>query len=193
MRTTAAVIRAEPGNVRAYAARGHALCLKLDFDQGMKHVREGLRLDPDHAECASLFRRMKRAGAALDRGRTAAGTRDFEVRRDRVHRVARCRAGADALPVHRGGVSAEGQRAAASEGVRAPRSWTAPPRSPRRRTTSPRTSPSPPRFCTWVSPRRRLIRSKFYSRWTRETRLFGAFLFFSVSPFIIPSTYGQSD
>ena len=79
MRTTAAVIRAEPGNVRAYAARGHALCLKLDFDQGMKHVREGLRLDPDHAECASLFRRMKRAGAALDRGRTAAGTRDFEA------------------------------------------------------------------------------------------------------------------
>ena len=36
MRTTGAVIRAEPGNVRAYAARGHALCLKLDFDQGMK-------------------------------------------------------------------------------------------------------------------------------------------------------------
>ena len=79
MRTTGAVIRAEPGNVRAYAARGHALCLKLDFDQGMKHIREGLRLDPDHAECAGLFRRMKRAGAALDRGRTASGKRDFQA------------------------------------------------------------------------------------------------------------------
>ena len=45
----------------------------------MKHIREGLRLDPDHAECAGLFRRMKRAGAALDRGRTASGKRDFQA------------------------------------------------------------------------------------------------------------------
>ena len=46
------------------------------------------------------------------------GNEGLRSRRDRVHRVARCRAGADALPVHRGGFSAEGQRAAASEGVR---------------------------------------------------------------------------
>ena len=57
------MIRAEPERPRV-RRRKHALCLKLDFDQGLKHIREGFRLDPDHAECAGLFRRMKRAGAA---------------------------------------------------------------------------------------------------------------------------------
>ena len=63
--------------MHAYAVRGHALCLKTDFDQGMKHLKESLRLDPDHREAQSLHRRMKRAGAALDRGRQAAAKRDF--------------------------------------------------------------------------------------------------------------------
>ena len=68
LRLSLQVIRAEPSNVHAYAVRGHALCLKTDFDQGMKHLKESLRLDPDHREAQSLHRRMKRAGAALERG-----------------------------------------------------------------------------------------------------------------------------
>jgi DnaJ family protein C protein 7 len=78
MRLTLQVIRNDPSNVQAYAVRGHALCLKVDFDQGMKHLKESLRLDPDHAEAQRLHRRMKRAGAALERGRAAVAKRDFD-------------------------------------------------------------------------------------------------------------------
>lgn len=79
MRLTLQVIRSDPSNVQAYAVRGHALCLKVDFDQGMKHLKESLRLDPDHAEAQRLHRRMKRAGGALERGRAAVAKRDFNV------------------------------------------------------------------------------------------------------------------
>ena len=78
MRLTLQVIRNDPSNVNAYAVRGHALCLKVDFDQGMKHLKESLRLDPDHAEAQQLHRRMKRAGGALERGRAAVARRDFD-------------------------------------------------------------------------------------------------------------------
>lgn len=79
MRLTLQVIRGDPSNVQAYAIRGLALCLKVDFDQGMKHLKESLRLDPDHAESQRLHRRMKRAGSALERGRAAVAKRDFDV------------------------------------------------------------------------------------------------------------------
>ena len=79
MRLTLQVIREDPSNVQAYAIRGFALCLKADFDQGMKHLKESLRLDPDHGEAQRLHRRMKRAGSALERGRAAVAKRDFDV------------------------------------------------------------------------------------------------------------------
>ena len=72
------VIKSDPKSVDAYAVRGYALCLDADFDQGVKHLRESLRLDPDHGEAQRLCRRMKRAGGALERGREAAARRDFE-------------------------------------------------------------------------------------------------------------------
>ena len=88
MRLTLQVIRGDPSNVQAYAIRGHALCLKVDFDQGIKHLKESLRLDPDHGEAQRLHRRMKRAGGALERGRAAVAKRAFDIAveaRDRVH------------------------------------------------------------------------------------------------------------
>ena len=36
-------------------------------------------MDPDHVEAQKLHRRMKRAGAALERGRAAAMKREFEA------------------------------------------------------------------------------------------------------------------
>ena len=72
------VSKSDPKSVDAYAVRGYALCLDADFDQGVKHLRESLRLDPDHGEAQRLCRRMKRAGGALERGREAAARRDFE-------------------------------------------------------------------------------------------------------------------
>jgi hypothetical protein len=53
--------------------------IKVDFDQGIKHLKESLRLDPDHREAQGLHRRMKRAGAALEKGRAAVAKRDFDV------------------------------------------------------------------------------------------------------------------
>ena len=44
MKLTLQVIRADSGSVEAYAVRGHALCLKVDFDQGMKHLKEGRKV-----------------------------------------------------------------------------------------------------------------------------------------------------
>ena len=57
-RATLSVIRGTP-NVSAYAARGHALCLSDDFDQGLKHLKEALRLDPDCGRCG--IQAMKKA------------------------------------------------------------------------------------------------------------------------------------
>ena len=72
------VIKADPKAADAYAVRGYSLCLAADFDQGIKHLRESLRLDPDHGEASRLHRRMKRAGSALEAGRAAAARRDFD-------------------------------------------------------------------------------------------------------------------
>ena len=80
-RATLSVIREDAGNVSAYAARGHALCLSDDFDQGVKHLKEALRLDPDCAEAQRAFRAMKKAGAALTRARDAGARRAFEEAR----------------------------------------------------------------------------------------------------------------
>ena len=80
-RATLSVIREDAGNVSAYAARGHALCLSDDFDQGVKHLKEALRLDPDCAEAQRAFRAMKKAGAALTRARDAVARRAFEEAR----------------------------------------------------------------------------------------------------------------
>ena len=77
LKLTLQVIRADKYSVEAYALRGLALCLKGDFDQGTKHLKEALRLDPDSADAAPVLRRMKRAAASLQRARDAAAKRDF--------------------------------------------------------------------------------------------------------------------
>lgn len=41
------VIKNDAGNAEAYGIRGMALFLSADYDQALKHLKEGLRLDPD--------------------------------------------------------------------------------------------------------------------------------------------------
>jgi tetratricopeptide (TPR) repeat protein len=41
------VIKNDSGNAEAYGIRGMALFLSADYDQALKHLKEGLRLDPD--------------------------------------------------------------------------------------------------------------------------------------------------
>ena len=75
---TLQVIKRDAGNVAAYATRGHALCLSDDFDQGMKHLKESLRLDPDHNEAQKLFRAMKKTDTSLKKARECVAVRNFE-------------------------------------------------------------------------------------------------------------------
>ena len=81
VRSTLSVIKNSTGNVvvQAYAIRGHALCLSDDFDQGLKHLREALRLDPDHALAQSFFRKMKKTHAALLKARELVAAREFDA------------------------------------------------------------------------------------------------------------------
>jgi tetratricopeptide (TPR) repeat protein len=41
------VIKNDSSDAEAYGIRGMALFLSADYDQAMKHLKEGLRLDPD--------------------------------------------------------------------------------------------------------------------------------------------------
>ena len=77
-RTTLQVIKRDSGNSSAYTTRGHALCLADDFDQGLKHLKEALRLDPDHRDAQRIFRKMKKTFASLGKAREAVKVRDFE-------------------------------------------------------------------------------------------------------------------
>ena len=81
-RAALSVIREDEGNAQAYATRGHALCLSDDFDQGLKHLKEALRLDPDGADAQRAFRRMKKTADALTRARESFKRRAFEEARD---------------------------------------------------------------------------------------------------------------
>ena len=47
LRLTLQLIKADKTNAEAYAIRGMALFLSADYDQGLKHLKESLRLDPD--------------------------------------------------------------------------------------------------------------------------------------------------
>ena len=112
-RATLSVIREDAGNVSAYAARGHALCLSDDFDQGVKHLKEALRLDPTRGG-ERTFRAMKKAGAALTRARDAVARRAFEEARAFFHRDARAGGRSEQIASVRGG------RERARAGVAAP-------------------------------------------------------------------------
>ena len=81
-RLALSVIREDAGNVQAYAVRGEALCLSDDFDQGIKHIKEALRLDPDRADAQTSFRRGKKTDAALRRARECVAQRLFEEARE---------------------------------------------------------------------------------------------------------------
>lgn len=48
--TTLQLLKANDRHADAYAVRGEALFHNNDLDQAVKHMRECLRLDPDHPD-----------------------------------------------------------------------------------------------------------------------------------------------
>lgn len=77
-RLTLQLLRADPSCVEALALRGGAALQAGDFAAAASCLREALRLAPDDAQAAALFKSARRAGAAAEAAREAAFKRDFE-------------------------------------------------------------------------------------------------------------------
>jgi len=76
---TLQLIRADDTNVEAYAVRGIALAFGGEAEQGCRHLREALRLDPDHRDAARWLKQARTLHDALARARQAALTRQFQA------------------------------------------------------------------------------------------------------------------
>jgi len=76
---TGRLLKADGQNIDAYRLRGQAYHRLGDHDQAVLHFREGLKLDPEHAECKkghklvkSLEKKKKKGQDAFDKGDTQA-------------------------------------------------------------------------------------------------------------------------
>eukprot|EP00299_Pterocystis_sp_00344_P018302 c9144_g1_i1.p1 GENE.c9144_g1_i1~~c9144_g1_i1.p1 ORF type:complete len:616 (+),score=134.83 c9144_g1_i1:63-1910(+) len=56
----AALIRADPSNIHALMVRGRAYELVGNLDMALNHLKEALRLDPDHVRCKKAFKRLRK-------------------------------------------------------------------------------------------------------------------------------------
>ena len=72
---TGRLLKADAQNIDAYRLRGQAYHRLGDHDQAVLHFREGLKLDPEHAECKkghklvkSLEKKKKKGQDAFDKG-----------------------------------------------------------------------------------------------------------------------------
>jgi len=79
LRISLEVMRRDPRNVEAVTIRAEALFLAGDCEQAVQHVKEALRLDPDHHHARSLFKRAKLAASALSSSASAVKKRDFHA------------------------------------------------------------------------------------------------------------------
>ena len=78
LRTCKDIIKADGNAVDAYVLRALALMYSTDLDQARKHLREALRLDPDHPEGARALKRVKRLEQHMSTAKGAFNARDFE-------------------------------------------------------------------------------------------------------------------
>lgn len=54
------VLKRESGNLDAYLMRGRAHYMLGEHDMAKRHAQEGLRMDPEHVGCKTLFRLLRR-------------------------------------------------------------------------------------------------------------------------------------
>mmetsp|Transcript_6797 Transcript_6797/g.17388 ORF Transcript_6797/g.17388 Transcript_6797/m.17388 type:complete len:587 (-) Transcript_6797:22-1782(-) len=74
---TLRLIKGSEGNADAYAVRGQALLYNGDLDQSVKHLREALRLDPDHSDAQRVFKRAKVVADSSAKGKECVMQRQF--------------------------------------------------------------------------------------------------------------------
>jgi len=74
---TLRMIKSNESNADAYAVRGQALLFNGDMDQSVKHLREALRLDPDHSEAQKAHKKAKVVTDSFGKGKDAVMQRHF--------------------------------------------------------------------------------------------------------------------
>ena len=82
LRTCTEVIKRDSNAAEAYVLRAVALMYSSDLDQARKHLREALRLDPDHPEGGRALKRVRKLEQHLSAAKTAFNTREFEAARE---------------------------------------------------------------------------------------------------------------
>ena len=82
LRTCRELIKADGNAVEAYVLRAVALLYSHDLEQARKHLREALRLDPDHPEGARTLKLVRKLEGFLDTAKSAYNRRDFAGARD---------------------------------------------------------------------------------------------------------------
>lgn len=72
---TGKLLKSYPKHIEAYQLRGEAYVRLNEFEAGVKHFREGLKLDPEHKGCKAghkfakkIIKKDKRADEAFERG-----------------------------------------------------------------------------------------------------------------------------
>lgn len=82
LRTCTELIKADANAAEAYVLRATALMYSSDLDQARKHLREALRLDPDHPEGGRALKRVRKLESHLSAAKSAFNNREFEAARD---------------------------------------------------------------------------------------------------------------
>lgn len=78
LRTCTELIKADGNAAEAYVLRATALMYAADLDQARKHLREALRLDPDHPEGGRTLKRVRKLEQHVQEGKAAYNRRDFQ-------------------------------------------------------------------------------------------------------------------
>jgi DnaJ family protein C protein 3 len=76
---TGRLLKQQPRNVDAYRLRGSAYQRLGDHDQAVLHFREGLKLDPEHAECKEGHKLVKSLEKKKKKGQDAFDKAEFQA------------------------------------------------------------------------------------------------------------------
>jgi len=82
LRTCTELIKRDGNAAEAYVLRAMALMYSSDLDQARKHLREALRLDPDHPEGGRVLKRVRKLEQHVGEGKAAYNARNFEAALD---------------------------------------------------------------------------------------------------------------